>query len=175
MKLHCAHVPALEHWPSNSFTPMLHPSLPLTECTCLSYWLHAGGWRHHAGQCAPGGQRRRQRAGGWACRVQLASWAGREGEREEAGARRCALAALQAARLGEVADEHACRPKSTEHKSQQGRGFAGRQPWSTCLRAAASSVMQVAGTTVFAGPKPPEVIVPELVGLITAGLQGQQQ
>ncbi len=29
----------------------------------------------------------------------------------------------------------------------------------------------VAGTTVFAGPKPPEVIVPELVGLIASGLR----
>jgi ribulokinase/ribulose-phosphate 3-epimerase len=37
--------------------------------------------------------------------------------------------------------------------------------------AAAGANALVAGTTVFAGPKPPEVIIPELVALIAAGLE----
>lgn len=43
------------------------------------------------------------------------------------------------------------------------------------LNHAACVPVQVAGTTVFAGPKPSDVIVPELVGLIAAGLREQQQ
>ena len=38
------------------------------------------------------------------------------------------------------------------------------------LVAKAGANALVAGTTVFAGPKPPEIIVPELVELIADGL-----
>lgn len=36
------------------------------------------------------------------------------------------------------------------------------------LVAAAGANALVAGTTVFAGPKPPEIIIPELIGLINS-------